>query len=229
MFKTEGNIFAKLVLLVLLAVTGYMTWTSLTAIMGGGMAIVIAALALVAFEGGIIMGSSMYNNAATERQGQLAILLVIVSWIGIAMGAIMEVMMFNPESAAVLNYIRPILPFAVISIILVNVALYKAYEMDDPEARLQRATRRAEHAEAYADVLFREEQARAVQRAAAKSAPDTANEYAESAMKVLRKRHSGPGKTNGVDTEADTDFLPPPAPGSPSSTRRAKSTPPPAR
>lgn len=225
MFKTDSNIFVKLVLLVLLAVTGYMTWTSLTAVMGGGMAVVIAALALVAFEGGIIMGSSMYNNAATERQGQYAILLVIVSWVGISMGAIMEVMMFNQESANVLEYIRPVLPFAVIAIILINVALYKAYEMDDPEARLRRAERRAEHAEMLAEVHFREQKAQAMMRAAQKAAPDTASEYAESQMDVLKKRHGANGAstgTGGGDTAG-------PLPDSGTPTRRGKSTQPPAR
>lgn len=220
------NPFVRLILLTLLTVTGYMTWSSLTTIMGGaGMALVISAVALVAYEGNLIMGPILHRNAGSEKQKSFATLLTVIGVVGISLGAIMEVILNNTDAAVIMAYVRPILPYAVISIIIATVSLYVAYDWADPEHELERAKRDADNAEAYADLLYQQAQAAAIRKAAQSAAPDVATNYADGVVGKLNQRYRGNGVNGATSgTGGDTDPLPPAVPGSPSSTRRGKST-----
>lgn len=214
MGKAHGP-FMKVILLALLTVTGYMTWSSLTTIMGGqGMALVISAIALVAYEGNMIMGPILHRHAGSEKQKSFATLLTAIGVVGISLGAMMEVILNNTDAAIIMTYIRPILPYAVISIIIATVVLYVAYEWADPEQELERAKRDASNAEAYANLVYQQAQADAIRRAAQSAAPDAASKHAGGVVDKLNQRYGGgKGVPNG---DAGGDSAGPLSPHSPS-------------
>ena len=193
----------------LLLVTGWMTASFLLFIMGPGKEI-IAIVGVVAFEGGVLMWPHLYkNDAITKGMQAIAVVMILVTIAGIAIAMFGEIIRYNPEAAALMSWMAPVMPIFVGAIVIINVAAYTYFQLIHPKAALEREMRR-------------------LQLADYKIALMAARHNTGIKMDKARARYidgGTPAKTNGVDPEADTDFLPPPAPGSPSSTRRAKSTP----
>lgn len=212
-FESGGKLITNGAKAVLLVVTGIMTWQFLFYVMGPDKWL-FAALGLVAFEVGLYAWPYLYqNDAVTTGQEMVAALMTVVCWVGIAIAFIGEVMRYNTGAAALLDQIQPVMPYFIMAIVVLNVGAYIMFPAMSPDAANKRANKRAAFAQQKADTL------RTVAEA------DRIIAQAQQDVRGMKAGGISPAKTNGVDTEADTDFLPPPAPGSPSSTRRAKSTP----
>lgn len=230
--NTGTSIWVTLVKLVLLVVTGIMTWQFLSYVMGPDKQL-FAVLGLVAFEGGILLWPMVYKrDAVTPTMEGIAITMIAVSWVGIGLAFIGEIMRYNTEAAALLEFMIPVMPFAVGAIVLLNVLAYTAIQMLSPKAAMERADRQASMARAQAELLYKKQQARQIITAAQADAPDAARVSAAQTVGALgaRYRNTKPnGASTGTSTPeaGETDFLPV-TPPSPSSTRRAKSTRPPA-
>ena len=216
-FESGGKLITTGAKAVLLVVTGIMTWQFLFYVMGPDKWL-FAALGLVAFEVGLYAWPYLYqNDAVTTGQEMVAALMTVVCWVGIAIAFIGEVMRYNSGAAALLDQIQPVMPYFIMAIVVLNVGAYIMFPAMSPEAANKRANKRAAFAQQKADTL------RTVAEA------DRIIAQAQQDVRGM-KASTGTGKPNGVDTSEDaTDFLPPPAPGSPSSTRRGKSTQPPPR
>lgn len=226
--NTGTSIWVTLVKLVLLVVTGIMTWQFLSYVMGPDKQL-FAILGLVAFEGGILLWPMVYKrDAVTPTMEGIAVTMIAVSWVGIGLAFIGEIMRYNPEAAALLEWMIPVMPFAVGAIVLLNVLAYTAIQMLSPKAAMERADRQAAMARARADLLYKQQAARAIIAAAQADAPDAAQVSAAQTVGALGARHrKGGTHPNGASTgtaQGGDDFLPPPAASGTPSTR-GKSTP----
>lgn len=213
MFKRKTHVpFVRAIMLALLTVTGWMTWSSLTTILGGsGMALLISVIALLAFEGNLVMGPILHRGAGSEKQKTYALLLVGIGVVGVSLGAFMEVMINNGEAAVLLAYVKPLLPYAVISIIVGTVILYLAYEWSDPDHELASAEQDADNARRLANLIFKQQQAKALIQQAEAAAPDAAEKFAGGIIGALNKRYGGGGKSNvnGESNDAPSPLSPP--------------------
>lgn len=213
MFKKKAHVpFVRAIMLALLTVTGWMTWSSLTTILGGtGMALLVSVIALLAFEGNLVMGPILHRGAGSEKQKTYALLLVAIGVIGVSLGATMEVMINNGEAAVLLAYVKPILPYAVIFVIIGTVVLYLAYEWADPDHELASAEQDADNAERMANLIYKQKQAQALIKQAEAAAPDAAEQHAGGIIAALNKRYGGGGKSNvnGESNDAPGPLSPP--------------------
>lgn len=225
--NTGTSIWVTLVKLVLLVVTGIMTWQFLSYVMGPDKQL-FAILGLVAFEGGILLWPMVYKrDAVTPTMEGIAVTMIAVSWVGIGLAFIGEIMRYNAEAAALLEWMIPVMPFAVGAIVLLNVLAYTAIQMLSPKAAMERANRQAAMARMQADLIYRQQAARATIAAAQADAPDAAQVSAAQTVGVLGARHRGKGSTsNGASTgtpaQGGDDFLPQDSGTQPT---RGKSTP----
>lgn len=222
--NTGTSIWTTLVKLVLLVVTGIMTWQFLSYVMGPDKQL-FAILGLVAFEGGIILWPMIYKrDAVTPTMESIAVTMIAVSWVGIGLAFIGEIMRYNAQAAALLANWVPIMPFAVGAIVLINVLAYTAIQMLSPKAAMERADRRARMAGAQADLLYKQASARAIMDAAQADAPDAARVKAAATVGALGARHRGAnGASTGTEADNNTD-LPLSVQDSGTPTRRGKST-----
>ena len=211
-FESGGKLITNGAKAILLLVTGIMTWQFLFYVMGPDKWL-FAALGLVAFEVGLYAWPYLYqNDAVTTAQELVAAIMTVVCWVGIAIAFIGEVMRYNAGAAALLNQIQPVMPYFIMAIVVLNVGAYIMFPAMSPEASNRRANKRAAYSQDKADTLLTIARAEEVIKKARADAR---------AIKA-----NGVNGVNGATsgTGGDTDFLPPPAPGSPSSTRRGKST-----
>ena len=201
----DSGIWVWIVKGALLMVTGWMTWSFLSYIMGPDKQLV-AIVGLVAFEGGIVLWPHLYkNDAITPRMSQTCIVMILVSIAGIALAFIGEIMRNNAGAAELLAWLQPMMPIIVGAVVIINVAAYTYMQIISPKAQLERQKKLAQLANLQADAMRVQYDARNTINAA-----------------QARYGHDAP-LTNGKD-ESSTDDLPLPPPSSPSSTRRAKST-----
>ena len=84
MHEDNTKLWRTLVKLILMAVTGYMTWSALQRLMGVD-AWLVSALGLVAFEGGLLLWPMYYQQADTNTQSGIAAVMAVIDLLGVAM------------------------------------------------------------------------------------------------------------------------------------------------
>ena len=91
------NLLKNLLRAILVLVTGYMTWSFLQTMMGPD-GLIVAALGLVAFEGGMVFWEKYYNDTALSNQQVLISgVMIMVDLTGVALAFVGEVILNRPD------------------------------------------------------------------------------------------------------------------------------------
>ena len=137
MHEDNTKLWRTLVKLVLMAVTGYMTWSALQRLMGAD-AWLVSALGLVAFECGLLLWPMYYQQADTDAQSGIAAVMAVIDLLGVAMAFGVEVMGNNPGMAGLIPQFADVATWGVIGVVIANVAAYIVVDAIDPDKQLAR-------------------------------------------------------------------------------------------
>ena len=146
MHEDNTKLWRTLIKLLLMAVTGYMTWSALQRLMGAD-AWLVSALGLVAFEGGLLLWPMYYQQADTNTQSGIAAVMAVIDLLGVAMAFGVEVMGNNPGMAGLIPQFADVATWGVIGVVIANVAAYivvDAIDLDKQLARQMAAQSRAQ-------------------------------------------------------------------------------------
>lgn len=184
--------------------------------------------------GAILWEFAGHRGAKTEDQATIAIVMVFVNITGDLMAFIGEVMM-GDTATGLPAFVSSMVTMVVIAILGANVVAGALYRMKDPayEMAREKARQDAEAERAKLDAAAAEQDAQTeIIRQRATYLRQNAQQLAAEQGKLQAQhilRQVGASAQSFVDGGDDADFLSSPAQPSRSSTRRASSTPPPAR
>jgi len=198
MHEDNTKLWRTLIKLLLMAVTGYMTWSALQRLMGAD-AWLVSALGLVAFEGGLLLWPMYYQQADTNTQSGIAAVMAVIDLLGVAMAFGVEVMGNNPGMAGLIPQFADVATWGVIGVVIANVAAYIVVDAIDPDKALQRQMAAQSRAQKTAQLFI----ARQAAQATLSGIQETANQIVPGlAARNLADVRGHFGLTDGVNIEA---------------------------
>ena len=198
MHEDNTKLWRTLVKLVLMAVTGYMTWSALQRLMGAD-AWLVSALGLVAFEGGLLLWPMYYQQADTNTQSGVAAVMAVIDLLGVAMAFGVEVMGNNPGMAGLIPQFADVATWGVIGVVIANVAAYIVVDAIDPDKALARQMAAQSRAQKTAQLFI----ARQAAQATLSGIQETANQIVPGlAARNLADVRGHFGLVDGVNIEA---------------------------
>ena len=174
MHEDNTKLWRTLIKLLLMAVTGYMTWSALQRLMGAD-AWLVSALGLVAFEGGLLLWPMYYQQADTNTQSGIAAVMAVIDLLGVAMAFGVEVMGNNPGMAGLIPQFADVATWGVIGVVIANVAAYIVVDAIDPDKQLARQMAAQSRAQKTAQLFI----ARQAAQATLSGIQETANQRSE--------------------------------------------------
>lgn len=198
MHEDNTKLWRTLVKLLLMSVTGFMTWQALTRLMGAD-AWLVSALGLVAFEGGLLLWPMYYQQADTNTQSGIAAVMAVIDLLGVAMAFGVEVMGNNPGMAGLIPQFADVATWGVIGVVIANVAAYIVVDAIDPDKQLARQMAAQGRAQKAAQVFI----ARQAAAGTLAGVQDAANQIVPGLVaNNLRDVRGHFGMTDGVNAEA---------------------------
>jgi len=198
MHEDNTKLWRTLIKLLLMAVTGYMTWSALQRLMGAD-AWLVSALGLVAFEGGLLLWPMYYQQADTNTQSGIAAVMAVIDLLGVAMAFGVEVMGNNPGMAGLIPQFADVATWGVIGVVIANVAAYIVVDAIDPDKQLARQMAAQSRAQKTAQLFI----ARQAAQATLSGIQETANQIVPGlAARNLADVRGHFGLVDGVNIEA---------------------------
>jgi len=198
MHEDNTKLWRTLIKLLLMAVTGYMTWSALQRLMGAD-AWLVSALGLVAFEGGLLLWPMYYQQADTNTQSGIAAVMAVIDLLGVAMAFGVEVMGNNPGMAGLIPQFADVATWGVIGVVIANVAAYIVVDAIDPDKALARQMAAQSRAQKTAQLFI----ARQAAQATLSGIQETANQIVPGlAARNLADVRGHFGLVDGVNIEA---------------------------
>ena len=198
MHEDNTKLWRTLVKLVLMTVTGFMTWSALQRLMGVD-AWLVSALGLVAFEGGLLLWPMYYQQADTDTQSGIAAVMAVIDLLGVAMAFGVEVMGNNPGMAGLIPQFADVATWGVIGVVIANVAAYIVVDAIDPDKQLARQMATVSRVQKTAQVMIAKQTAEGTLA----GTQDTANQIVPGLVaNNLRDVRGHFGLIDGVNIEA---------------------------
>ena len=193
------NLLKNLLRAILVLVTGYMTWSFLQTMMGPD-GLIVAALGLVAFEGGMVFWEKYYNDTALSNQQVLISgVMIMVDLTGVALAFVGEVILNRPD-VVFPEWLPLIALIGTVVVIIANVAAFIGVSVFDPMRSMQRVDRQTALARMMAELKIKSSTAAQLMADSDQLAIEVAPGRSRAAVEELRRQYDvAPGRVNGVN------------------------------
>ena len=183
------NLLKNLLRAILVLVTGYMTWSFLQTMMGPD-GLIVAALGLVAFEGGMVFWEKYYNDTALSNQQVLISgVMIMVDLTGVALAFVGEVILNRPD-VVFPEWLPLIALIGTVVVIIANVAAFIGVSVFDPMRSMQRVDRQTALARMMAELKIKSSTAAQLMADSDQLAIEVAPGRSRQAVEELRRQYN---------------------------------------